>query len=55
MKLNMSPSPIDFLKHIADEINYISEKTSWLINGIFSAGTIGIDEDGIFEVLTFEA
>ena len=24
----MSPSPIDFLKHIADEINYISERTA---------------------------
>jgi len=37
------------------EINYISEKTSWLINGIFSAGSVGIDDNGIFEVLTYEA
>lgn len=37
------------------EINYISEKTSWLVNGIFSAGSVGIDSAGIIEVLTFEA
>ena len=37
------------------EINYISEKTSWLVNGIFSAGSIGIDDNGIYEVLTYEA
>lgn len=34
------------------EINYIPEKTSWLINGMFSAGAIGIDSTGIYEVLT---
>lgn len=37
------------------EMNYISEKTSWLINGLFSAGSIGIDDSGIIEVLTYEA
>jgi len=36
------------------EINYIPEKTSWLINGIFSAGAIGIDDTGIYEVLAIE-
>jgi hypothetical protein len=34
------------------EINYIPEKTSWLINGMFSAGAVGIDNTGIYEVLT---
>jgi hypothetical protein len=37
------------------EMNYIPEKTSWLINGMFSAGAIGIDSDGIIEVLSYEA
>lgn len=37
------------------EMNYISEKTSWLINGIFSAGSVAIDDAGIFRVKTFEA
>jgi hypothetical protein len=37
------------------EINYVPEKTSWLINGIFSAGAVGIDDNGIYEVLTYEA
>ena len=37
------------------EINYVSEKTSWLINGIFSAGAIAIDDEGIYEVLTDES
>lgn len=34
------------------EINYIPEKTSWLINGLYSAGAVGIDNTGIYEVLT---
>lgn len=34
------------------EINYIPEKTSWLINGLYSAGSVGIDNTGIYEVLT---
>ena len=37
------------------EMNYVPEKTSWLINGLFSAGSVGIDDDGIYEVLTYEA
>jgi hypothetical protein len=36
-------------------IDYVPEKTSWLINGIFSAGCIGIDDAGIIEVLSYEA
>lgn len=34
------------------EMNYIPEKTSWLINGMYSAGAVGIDDEGIYEVLT---
>lgn len=37
------------------EMNYIPEKTSWLTNGLYSAGAVGIDADGIIEVLTYEA
>lgn len=32
------------------EINYIAEKTSWLINGLFSAGAVAIDPVGIVEI-----
>lgn len=32
------------------EINYIPEKTSWLANGLWSAGAIDIDVNGIVEV-----
>ena len=32
------------------EINYIAEKTSWLCNGLFSAGAVGIDAGGIVEL-----
>lgn len=38
--------------NLRTEINYIPEKTSWLINGMFSAGAVGIDNTGIYEVLT---
>lgn len=31
------------------EINYIAEKTSWLANGLFSAGSVAIDAGGIVE------
>lgn len=37
---------------IRTEINYIPEKTSWLINGMVSAGAVGIDDTGIYEVLS---
>lgn len=37
------------------EVNYIAQKTSWLANGIFSAGSVAIDADGIVELATTEA
>lgn len=37
------------------EVNYIPVKTSWLANGIFSAGSVAIDADGIVEGVTTEA
>lgn len=36
------------------KIDWIAEKTSWLINGTFSAGAAAIDDSGIIEVLTDE-
>jgi hypothetical protein len=32
------------------EINYIAEKTSWLVNEVFSAGAITIDAEGIVQI-----
>lgn len=32
------------------EINYIPEKTSWLVNEVFSAGAVAIDDDGIVKL-----
>jgi len=32
------------------EINYIPEKTSWLVNEVFSAGAITIDAEGIVQI-----
>lgn len=37
------------------EVTYIAEKTSWLTNGIMSAGAVTIDTDGVFLVQTYEA
>lgn len=37
------------------EVNYIAVKTSWLANGMFSAGAVAIDDDGIVEIDTTEA
>lgn len=37
------------------EVNYIPEKTSWLANGLFSAGAVDIDVNGIVEITTREA
>jgi hypothetical protein len=37
------------------EINYIPEKTSWLVNAVFSAGSIAIDDEGIVKITTNEA
>ncbi len=36
------------------EVNYIAEKTSWLANGLFSAGAAVVDPLGIQEVQTTE-
>ncbi len=36
------------------EVNYIPVKTSWLANGMFSAGSVAIDALGIVEVTTVE-
>jgi hypothetical protein len=36
------------------EVNYIPHKTSWLANGLFSAGSVAIDALGIVEVATVE-
>jgi hypothetical protein len=32
------------------EVNYIPEKTSFLANGLYSAGSVGIDAEGIVEI-----
>lgn len=32
------------------EINYLPKETSWLVNGIFSAGAVAIDEAGIIQI-----
>jgi hypothetical protein len=37
------------------EVNYIPQKTSWLANGIFSGGAVGIDADGMVDITTTEA
>lgn len=37
------------------EINYIPEKTSWLVNEVFSAGAIAIDDEGIVKITCREA
>jgi len=37
------------------EINYIPEKTSTLVNVLFSAGAVVIDNKGVYEVLSYEA
>ncbi len=37
------------------EVNYIPEKTSWLANGLFSAGAVAIDAQGIVEMNPYEA
>lgn len=36
------------------EVNYIAEKTSWLANGLFKAGAVAIDPEGVIEVNTNE-
>jgi hypothetical protein len=37
------------------EINYIPEKTSWLVNEIFSAGSTAIDAEGIVKITCRES
>lgn len=37
------------------EVNYIPVKTSWLSNGLFKAGAVGVDALGIVEVSSYEA
>ena len=32
------------------EINYVAEKTSWLVNEVFSAGAVAIDDEGIVKL-----
>jgi len=32
------------------EINYVPEKTSWLVNALFSAGSVAIDAEGIVKI-----
>lgn len=36
------------------EVNYIAEKTSWLSNGLFKAGAVAVDPEGVVEVTTNE-
>jgi hypothetical protein len=40
---------------IRTEVNYIPEKTSTLVNTLFSAGAVSIDTNGIIDVLTYES
>ncbi len=40
---------------IRSEINYVAEKTSYLVNGMFSAGAINIDDEGICLITTRES
>jgi len=37
------------------EVNYIPEKTSWLANGLFAAGAVGIDALGLVEITCRES
>lgn len=41
--------------NMKSEINYIPEKTSWLVNGMFSAGAVNIDDAGIVKITTRES
>lgn len=35
-------------------VDWIAEKTSWLMNGMFSAGSVVIDNTGVYTVSTYE-
>lgn len=37
------------------EINYVPEKTSFLVNALFSAGAVAIDDEGIVKIDAYEA
>ena len=37
------------------EINYIAEKTSFLVTAMLSMGAVAIDADGIVDVITRES
>ncbi len=37
-------------KNFRTEINYIPQNTSWLINGVFSAGAVVIDNRGVMAI-----
>jgi hypothetical protein len=37
------------------EVNYIPEKTSFLVNSLFSAGAITIDAEGIVQITARES
>ncbi len=37
------------------EINYVPQKTSWLCNGLFKAGAVGVDALGIVEISCTES
>ena len=37
------------------EVNYVPEKTSFLVNALFSAGAIAIDAEGIVQITAREA
>lgn len=43
-----------FGKNMQTEINYVPQNTSWLINGVFSAGGVAIDPVGIINILCDE-
>lgn len=36
-------------------VDWIAEKTSWLSNGLFSAGSITIDPNGLIDILIDES
>lgn len=42
-------------KNFETRIDYLPKETSWLVNGIFSAGAIAIDPVGIIEILCDES
>lgn len=40
---------------IKNSVDWLPEKTSWLINSMFSAGAVTIDTNGVIDVLCYEA